>query len=219
MMASAPAKNAADYYGHERPEMLRLIPPTATRVLEIGCAAGVFAASVKRTIQAEVWGVEYDVRAAERACLVVDHLLIGDVDTCLAEIPNAYFDVVVCNDVLEHLVEPSKTLALLQPKLRRDGVVVASLPNIRYAPALGTILFGRDFPKDDEGIFDRTHLHFFTRKSIVRTFEKSGFAVRTITGINPHYGPLAAIFTILSLGYFVDSFFLQYACVASPSSA
>lgn len=210
--------NSNSYYGHGRPEMLRRVPMNAKRVLELGCAEGAFAATVKQRTGGEVWGIEFNSQVAERARAVIDRVLVGDADEQIAEIPDRYFDVIICNDVLEHLVDPLKTLRHLRPKLRSEGVVVASIPNIRYAPALSKVLFRKDFPKDDEGIFDRTHLHFFTRKSIVRMFENAGYTLSRIEGINAHYGPLGMIFTVLSLGYGADSFYLQYACVASPTA-
>jgi 2-polyprenyl-3-methyl-5-hydroxy-6-metoxy-1,4-benzoquinol methylase len=218
-MNNATAQTSSNnYYGQGRPEMLRRVPATAKRVLELGCAEGAFAATVKERTGAEVWGIEFNSLVAERARTVIDRVLVGDADERIAEIPDGYFDVVICNDVLEHLVDPSRTLVHLRRKLRSDGVVVASIPNIRYAPALSKIIFRKDFPKDDEGIFDRTHLHFFTRKSIVRMFQRAGFTLSRIEGINAHYGPLGVIFTVLSLGYCSDSFYLQYACVASPAA-
>jgi 2-polyprenyl-3-methyl-5-hydroxy-6-metoxy-1,4-benzoquinol methylase len=204
------------YYRHPRPEMLRFIPKAAQRVLELGCAEGAFAAAVKDHTGAEVWGIELDVQAAERAATVIDRGLVGDANQRIAELPDNYFDAIVCNDVLEHLVDPLATLKQLRYKLAPEGVVVASIPNIRYLPALSKVVFRRDFPQDDFGIFDRTHLRFFTRKSIVRMFKKAGFTIHRIKGINVWCGPLGAVIIILSLGYFADGLFLEYACVASP---
>ncbi len=205
-----------NYYTHGRPEMLRRVPTTARHVLELGCAEGAFAAAVKGRTGAEVWGIEFNAQVAQRARAVLDHVLVGDADARIAETPDSYFDLVICNDVLEHLIDPTGTLMSLRRKLTPDGVIVASIPNVRYSRALSKIVLRKDFPKDDEGIFDRTHLHFFTRKSIGRTFEQAGFTLSRIEGINAHYGPLALLLAILSMGYFADTFYLQYACVASP---
>lgn len=205
------------YYGHPRPEMLRLVPKNAQHVLELGCADGAFAAEVKDHTGAEVWGIELSETAAEQAAAVIDRVLVGDAGDQIAQLPDAYFDVIVCNDVLEHLVDPLAILTGLRSKLKPDGVVVASIPNIRYLPALSKIVFRKDFPQDDIGIFDRTHLRFFTRKSIVRTFTAAGFTVNRIKGINAWFGPLAALVIPLTLGYFSDGVFLEYACVASPA--
>jgi 2-polyprenyl-3-methyl-5-hydroxy-6-metoxy-1,4-benzoquinol methylase len=211
------AKSSTIYYRRRRPEMLRFVPATAKRVLEVGCAQGAFAAMVKERTRAEVWGIEFNPQAAARARAVIDRVLVGDADEQIAELPGSYFDAIVCNDVLEHLVNPCATLTHLRRKLKPDGVVVASIPNIRYAPALSKVVFRKDFPQDDEGVFDRTHLRFFTRKSIVRLFETAGFTMQRIKGINAYYGPLSLLLTVLSFGYFADGFYMQYACVASPA--
>jgi 2-polyprenyl-3-methyl-5-hydroxy-6-metoxy-1,4-benzoquinol methylase len=206
----------AMYYRHPRPEMLGFVPATARRVLELGCAEGRFATAVKERTGGEVWGIEFNPQAAECASAVIDRVLVGDADQKIAELPDTYFDAVICNDVLEHLVDPVATLKQLRRKLQPQGVVVASIPNIRYLPALSKVVFRKDFPQEDEGIFDRTHLRFFTRKSIVRMFETAGFTMRRIKGINRYYGPLALLITFVSFGYFADVMYLQYACVASP---
>jgi 2-polyprenyl-3-methyl-5-hydroxy-6-metoxy-1,4-benzoquinol methylase len=206
------------YYRGTRQEMLPFMPADAQRVLDLGCAEAVFAATVKERTGAEVWGIEFDPEAAERARAVIDRVLVGDADAQIAELPDTYFDAVICNDILEHLVDPGATLKRLRRKLKPEGVIVASIPNIRYAPALSKVVFRKDFPQDDEGIFDRTHLRFFTRKSIVRLFETAGFTMRRMKGINAYYGPLALLLTLVSFGYFSDGFYLQYACVASPST-
>lgn len=217
-------RNATDpasvgmYYRYTRQEMLRFVPANVQRVLELGCAEGVFAATVKERTGAEVWGIEFNPQAAERARAVIDRVLVGDADAQIAELPDSYFDAIVCNDILEHLVDPGATLTRLRRTLKAEGVVVASLPNIRYAPALSKVVFRKDFPQDDEGIFDRTHLRFFTRKSMVRLFETAGFTMRRTKGINAYYGPLALLLTVVSFGYFRDGVYLQYACVASPST-
>jgi len=216
MRKATGAAVAPDYYTHERPEMLRFVPATAQRVLELGCAEGTFASALKSRTGAEVWGIEFNPEAAACARAVIDRVLIGDANEQIAQLPDAYFDAIVCNDVLEHLVNPSTTLELLRRTLKPNGVVVASIPNIRYIPALSKIVFRRDFPQKDEGIFDRTHLRFFTRKSIKRLFKSAGFTMIRMRGINGYYGPLGIVLTVLTLGYFADGFYLQYACVASP---
>jgi 2-polyprenyl-3-methyl-5-hydroxy-6-metoxy-1,4-benzoquinol methylase len=205
------------YYQAPRVEMLDFVPNAAQRVLDVGCAEGAFSRAVKTRTGAEVWGIEFDPQAAECAKSVIDRVLVGDANQLIAEIPDNYFDAIICNDVLEHLVDPGATLRQLRPKLTPGGVVVASIPNIRFLPALSQVVFRKDFPQEDAGVFDRTHLRFFTRKSIVRLFETSGFTLQRVKGINGYYTPYAVLLAVLSLGYFVDSFYLQYACVASPT--
>jgi 2-polyprenyl-3-methyl-5-hydroxy-6-metoxy-1,4-benzoquinol methylase len=217
-MARADTASEPMYFRQTRPEMLTFVPTTAKRVLELGCATALFGAAIKERTGAEVWGIEFDPVAAEHAATLIDRVFVGDADEQVALLPDGHFDVIVCNDVLEHLVNPVQTLAKLRSKLTPEGVVVASIPNIRHLPALSKVVFRRAFPQDDEGIFDRTHLRFFTRKSMARLFDDAGFTLRRIKGINGQCGPLGLLLIAASLGYFADGFFLQYACVASPKA-
>ena len=205
----------AAYYQGERPEMLKLLPAGASRVLELGCGEGEFSAAAKRQFGAECWAMEYNAVAAEKAAAVLDRVLVGDADQRIDELPDGYFDAIVCNDVLEHLTYPWVTLERLRPKLRAGGLVVASIPNIRYLSALSKILWRRDFPLEDEGVFDRTHLRWFTRKSIRRMFDTAGYEMQSMRGLNMGT-PLTVAIGLLSCGFFWDGVFMQYACVASP---
>jgi SAM-dependent methyltransferase len=203
------------YYENDRPDMLPLLPAGTRRVLELGCGEGRFGVLVKNSRGAEYWAIEFQPEVAARAEGRLDHVLVGDADQHIPDLPDGYFDAIVANDVLEHLTYPWVTLEKLKPKLSPQGVVVASIPNIRHLPALATIVFARDFPQYDEGIFDRTHLRFFTKKSIKRMFDQAGYDLRSIEGRNGP-DPLARILTILSFGLLSDTRYLQYACVASP---
>ena len=214
-MSAAEPTATAEYYLGDRLEMMQLLPATTTRVLELGCGAGAFGAAVKKHRGVEYWAIEYNPAVAEHAEKVLDRVFVGDADEIIPTLPGGYFDAVVCNDVLEHLPYPGATLEMLRPKLRTNGVVVASIPNIRYLPALSRVVFQRDFPAEDEGIFDRTHLRFFTRKSIRRMFDGAGYEMRSMKGINMA-NPLAVTIGLLSCGFFWDGVWMQYACVASP---
>jgi SAM-dependent methyltransferase len=174
------------YYDTDRAEMLKFLPVGAQRVLELGCGPGRFGALVKRERGlAEYWGMEYEPDVAARAATVLDRVFVGDANAHIDALPDGHFDVIVANDVLEHLTHPLETLQRRRPKLRPDGVVVASIPNIRYLPALAKVVFGRDFPQDDAGIFDRTHLRFFTHKSMRRMFVQAGYDVADDGGPRP----------------------------------
>jgi SAM-dependent methyltransferase len=71
------------------------------------------------------------------------------------------FDALVCGDVLEHLVDPWGALAALAGLLRPGGTAVISLPNAAHWTVRRALLRGR-FPREDHGLFDRTHLRWLT---------------------------------------------------------
>lgn len=204
------------YFQNVRSEMLAFLPQSVTRLLDIGCGEGVFGAICKQQLKCETWGLESNSRAAETAIKRLDRVLVGDAVALACELPEAYFDVIVCNDVLEHFAEPDQLLVSLRRRLSVNGVIVSSIPNIRHHGALWKILVERDFPREDYGIFDRSHLRFFTRKSIVRMFTDSGYVIERLEGINPSRSSAFRILNLLLFGALSDCRYLQFACIARP---
>jgi 2-polyprenyl-3-methyl-5-hydroxy-6-metoxy-1,4-benzoquinol methylase len=143
------------------------------RVLDVGCSSGYLARPlVERACT--VVGIEQDEIAAEAAREVCIEVLTGDVETMALPFPPASFDVVLCGDLIEHLRAPEQFLARMQPFLREDGRLVLTTPNVaNWAMRLG-LLFGR-WRYTERGILDSTHLHLFTRSTLVETLERAGF--------------------------------------------
>ena len=93
-----------------------------------------------------------------------------------AELP-AELDAIVLGDVLEHLRDPWAALTALAGLLSPSGRIVLSLPNIAVWNARRELARGR-FPYADHGVFDRTHLRFFTRTGAHALARDAGLAVR-----------------------------------------
>lgn len=146
------------------------------RVLDVGCGGGEVGAALKH-MGCYVVGIEKNPELAERASKVLDRVLVGDVenDELLEQVSDT-FDVIVFGDVLEHLIDPEAVLRKIRDYLRDGGFVVVSVPNIGYWRARGKILLGK-FEYSDSGVFDRTHLRFFTYDSAKRMIESCGFKV------------------------------------------
>jgi SAM-dependent methyltransferase len=89
------------------------------------------------------------------------------------------FSVIICGDVLEHLRNPAKCLRWLQAQLAPGGRLIASLPNSGHWYFRLMVLSGR-FPADDRGLFDRTHLHFYTWSGWSELFHGAGFKIETV---------------------------------------
>jgi len=206
-----------DYFVNVRPEMLRFIPDTAKTSLEIGCSAGNFSAQFDSS-KIETWGVEPDLKSAKEAAGKMFKVLEGTIDDTIQDLPDNYFDVIIMNDVIEHLLEPWNDIEKLKSKLTKNGVLVTSIPNVRYSKNLFKMIFYRDWKYTDDLILDRTHFRFFTKKSIKRFFKDAGYEVQRIKGINRtksfFYFPFAVLFNVLFLGSQLDMFFMQYATVA-----
>lgn len=213
------AMESPSYPHVPRREMLSFIPSTAQRVLDVGCHSGAFGEILKSQRSVEVWGIEPNIAAAERALPLLDRVIIAPF-TEQSPVPDAYFDTIVFNDVLEHLVDPWAMIRLAVRKLRENGCIVASLPNSRHISNLLHIWSDKDFRYEVDGIRDRTHLRFFTRKSMVRLFEESGTKVIQIEGINAQWWTPSLtrrlVYRLLNQRL-EDTKYIQYAIVARPN--
>jgi O-antigen biosynthesis protein len=97
------------YFSHPRPEILALVPESATRVLDIGCGAGRFGEALRARQQAEVIGIELNEDDAALAANRVDRVIAGDVEQLTLDFEPGAFDAIVCGDILEHLREPERS--------------------------------------------------------------------------------------------------------------
>lgn len=98
------------------------------------------------------------------------------------------FDTIVCGDVLEHLVYPDSVLRYLKSLLLIEGRVIVSVPNVAHLWARWQLLRGR-WPRDPCGIFDQTHLHWFTEDSARAMLAEAGLRVVKMTATPPPIGP------------------------------
>lgn len=155
------------YFGNARTEIEPLLPAHAARVLEIGCGAGQTVQWLKQSGRAEqAWGVELFEAAATQARAHFEAVLVGDAESLIGTaFDGMQFDLILCLDVLEHMVDPWRCVEALQGRLAPHGKLVISVPNVRCLSVLVPLVLRGQWRYADDGILDRTHLRFFTRES------------------------------------------------------
>ena len=200
-------------------------------VLDVGCNTGVLGEALKKYKNCNVTGIEYDAAAIETAkgLNVFDELIQADLNCFEPEdFPHlkGKFDYIVLGDVLEHLVWPDKVLNKLSEFLKRgekgDGKFIISFPNIAHASIKSQILCD-DWEYTDVGLLDRTHLRFFTRKTIIEflaglhlKIEKMDYTIFDVKGMQTlNYWNILPFFTKLFIKNNPHSFVLQYVVVVS----
>ena len=164
-----------NYFAFVRRDIEPLLPRRAGRVLEVGCGGGGTLAWIKESGRARwVVGIELFADAAAVARTKLDELYEGDVDQHIGELTPGSFDLILCLDVLEHLVDPWATLKRLQSLLRPGGKLIASLPNIRHYSVILPLLLTGKWRYETAGIMDRTHLRFFSRETAIDLLQQAG---------------------------------------------
>jgi 2-polyprenyl-3-methyl-5-hydroxy-6-metoxy-1,4-benzoquinol methylase len=158
------------YFNNPRIDLIKLIPKKGSnKILEVGAGSCDTLIEIKKLkLAEEVIGIELmNLTDSQQENPEIDRLLIGDIEIMDLDLPEDYFDVIICGDVLEHLLDPWNTLRKLRKHLNPDGIIIISVPNIREYHILYRILILADFKYSDQGILDRTHLRFFCKRNII----------------------------------------------------
>ncbi|MFA5810310.1 MAG: class I SAM-dependent methyltransferase [Thermoleophilia bacterium] len=147
-----------------------------SEVLELGVATGYFSRFLTERLGCKVDGVEIDPIMAEEARPQCRSLVVADLNEArLADhFPRASYDLLICADVLEHLADPRDILRQAEEMLRPGGMVIMSIPNVAYIGLVLGLLEG-EFEYRGEGILDRTHRHFFSRRKLLELLKSSGY--------------------------------------------
>ena len=170
------------YHEGVRVEILDFVPKKYAKVLEIGCGSGGFRNNLSS--DCEYWGIEPYEKVANTAIEKLDKVLVGTFDEVFDEIPNDYFDLIICNDVIEHMVDHHSFYKKIRTKCTEDAYMIGSIPNVRYVMNLFELLIQKNWQYKEEGILDKTHLRFFTLQSIHHDFKVFNFKIEELHGIN-----------------------------------
>jgi 2-polyprenyl-3-methyl-5-hydroxy-6-metoxy-1,4-benzoquinol methylase len=182
------------------------------KILDVGTADGYLGAILKEQGHYVV-GVENDPILAENAKGYYDVLHHADIESF--DFPyQEYFDVILFADVLEHLRDPDVVLRRTLATLRPDGQVIISVPNVANIFVRLSLLFGQ-FGYADRGIMDRTHLRFFTLKSLRRLIGDCAFR---IVGLFPTPVPVQIVLPFTNRKSLAFLHELHYALVNSWKS-
>jgi 2-polyprenyl-3-methyl-5-hydroxy-6-metoxy-1,4-benzoquinol methylase/GT2 family glycosyltransferase len=151
------------------------------RVLDIGCSGGLLS-ELMRERGHHVTGV--DLFDSPITAKRVDVFVQADLEKGVPEEVGGGYDIAIAADVLEHVRNSDQLLRQIGASLNENGRVIVSVPNFgHWYPRLRTF-FGI-FDYDQRGILDKTHVRFFTRRSLLRMVKKNGFTVAEmkVTGL------------------------------------
>jgi len=163
-----------------RTDLIELVPKGARRILDVGCSVGKTGQILKERGFEEVFAVEVNPQAAQQAKSYYQEVIVGDIEKDTLPFSRGFFDCILYGDVLEHLIDPWKVLRSHREILKDDGIIICSIPNIRYYKILKPLILNGRWEYVDLGVLDRTHLRFFTLKTIEDMFLETGYQIKKL---------------------------------------
>jgi 2-polyprenyl-3-methyl-5-hydroxy-6-metoxy-1,4-benzoquinol methylase len=153
-----------------------------TPILDVGAAEGLLGRQLAargdcENLISQMDAVELNPEWAEAAHPFYREVFASSIED--APLENGRYQIIVCGDVLEHVVDPPGVLRLLQQAATPDAHFIISLPNIAHITVRLMLLSGQ-FPQMEKGILDKTHLHLYTQKTAREMLEKSGLKVERV---------------------------------------
>jgi len=158
-----------------RREVLRLLEPLPRgRLLEVGCCAGCLLEAMA--------GMGFEVVGADIAESAVARCrekgLVAEQVDVEEGINLGRFDIVVSNDVIEHLFDPWRFVAECNRSLVMGGVLILSTPNFGYWRDVPGYIWG----KSPSEVQSREHIRYFSARSLRRVVGQQGFEIERLYG-------------------------------------
>jgi 2-polyprenyl-3-methyl-5-hydroxy-6-metoxy-1,4-benzoquinol methylase len=180
------------YYDNVNPTILQLVDSTMLKICEFGCGGGALATAIRKKNPEQIYyvGLEIDDEAIQRAKPYLDLAIQCNLDlipkwedneVIAKSLPDNFFDCVIFGDVLEHLHEPENVLRQAVSKLKPGGAVIACIPNVQHWTVFANLTLG-SWPQVDSGIFDRTHIRWFTLRDMVELLTKVDLSIVNTVG-------------------------------------
>ncbi|HSX42993.1 MAG TPA: class I SAM-dependent methyltransferase [Candidatus Saccharimonadales bacterium] len=185
---------------HVWAKMLTIIPD-GSEVLDVGCSSGNFGEELQHKKHCLVDGVEPDAGDAKLAAKKLRKVWAFSIEDekNIEQIQRTY-DVIIFADVLEHLVQPAKVLESIKKLLKKDGMVVFSVPNMAHVSVRLALLEGV-FEYTEVGLLDKTHLHFYDLPAVYDLFKEAGMKLEQLDASSFEYSDLLIKKRLEAIGF------------------
>ena len=166
---------------------------SVSRLLDIGSGAGVGAALIaQRAAVQHVTCIDLSVPALEEVRSRGFAALVASAEGHKLPFADGTFDIVVLDEVIEHLVDTDSIMDEIHRVLKENGQLLISTPNlaswfnrlallIGLQPAFSEVSFRKIYGRPGSGIVG--HLRLFTRRALVQFVNDKGFIVRHAVGV------------------------------------
>ncbi len=170
------------HYGDlPNPDLLERIPLDARLIVDVGCGTGALGGAYKRrNPTCRYIGVEGDMARARIAASRIDEVVVTDIETHPLDFGTEKVDCLIYGDVLEHLRDPWGVLQRHVQTLSDTGTLLVCMPNVEHWSFAERLLRGT-WDYEEQGLFDQTHLRWFSFDTTRRALAAAGVAVSDVT--------------------------------------
>lgn len=153
-------------------ELLRDIGNPA-RILDVGCGEGYITGEIKRAFpDSDVHGLDYSLSAVRKAHARFPDISFSVGDALQRHYPEGPFDVVVYNNLWEHVTDPIGLANRAKEVLRPGGYVIVSTPSRFRTTNLVRAILGKK-PR----MMSKHHVTEYTVGQVKEQFAWAGFEV------------------------------------------
>ena len=196
-----------EYYANPRSDVIEFLSKkinidiTYKNTLDIGCGSGEFCKILKKTFLIDQFnwtGIEKEENLPNsfENYSYLGNCIHENLPNCLDKLEDNFFECIFALDILEHLTNPEEVLLKLKSKIKTDGTLIVSIPNISHYSIIFSLI-QQNWDYSDYGILDRTHMRFFTPNSFELFANKNGWKVLVKHPINSYGGIKKNIFNLL----------------------
>ncbi len=170
----------SDIYSKSFNEYIYNLVPDNKKVLDVGCNTGNLGYQLIKRKNCVVYGIDYSVNSIKKAKTKLTKAEVFELENYKVPFEKEKFDVIIFADVLEHIRYPERTIADFKKILKDDGIIIASIPNVANINIRWNLFWG-NWNYKDWGILDKTHMRFFTKKTIKQLFNDQNYKIIKIT--------------------------------------
>lgn len=146
------------------------------KVLDFGCGAGYSLVEMSE-IGVDCYGIEADTNVKIIGEELGLKLHVGTLED--SPFKNIKFDLIILNQVLEHVADPIQLIDKFKSMLSEKGIIVISVPNVDsiYRKIFGFKWINWHIPY---------HIHHFSKKTVSELFERSGYKIIKVRTVTPN---------------------------------
>lgn len=154
--------------------ILGLINCPPSRVLDVGCASGWFLSKISQSFpEAKCLGIDPYAKAVKYGQKKYQNLLLIKADGHRLPFKSQSFDLIICTEVLEHVLNPGKVVKEIGRVLDYHGTAIFEMDSGSWFFKLAWFCWTHS----GNNIWHHAHLHAFNDKKLRKLIEGNGFQV------------------------------------------